>query len=99
MVCRMAAVRGEGWLLLWAGGGEPRLDAVALAFPATGGGHRAAATALVGDAGAAPALATRLARRLSRPVYLCLGGTFDRFTTPLLERALVAEIKSRPDFF
>ncbi|KAJ0179638.1 hypothetical protein K1T71_004229 [Dendrolimus kikuchii] len=70
IVCRVAALRGAGWLLVWVGGAEPQLSEMALGMPARSpGADGAAATALVGGDGAAPALARRLAARLSRPVY------------------------------
>lgn len=97
LVCRVAALRMEGSLLVWLGGEAPRLGQVALGMPGAG------ATSLLGGGAGAEADAAQLARRLSvalaRPVYVCCGAAFDRFTMPLVERGLVAEIKSRPDCF
>lgn len=96
-VCRCAALRVQGSVLVWLGASDaaPRLGDAALALPAAG------ATQLLGGAveGAAVPLARRLARLLSRPVYVCCGATFDRFTLPFVERALVMEIKNRPECF
>lgn len=94
LVCRVTALRMEGSLLLWLGGGgaEPALGAVAVAVPG-------AASELHGEAGVAAALARRLAAARGEPVFVCCGVTLDRLTRPLLERALAAEMKSRPDCF
>ncbi|KAI5630820.1 proteasome assembly chaperone 4 domain-containing protein [Phthorimaea operculella] len=102
VVCRAAALRVDGALLLWVGGdGPPALGAVALALPARGAGE-ALATPLSGagpELESALALSRRLARALARPVHVCCGSAFDRFTAPLVERGLITEIKSRPDCF
>ncbi|XP_049866605.1 uncharacterized protein LOC126367220 [Pectinophora gossypiella] len=103
VLCRAAALRLPGALLLWLGGGEgpAELGAVALGVPAAEG-RAALATPLAGagaTAEAAAALARRLAQALARPVHVCCGAAFDRFTAPLVERGLIAEIKSRPDCF
>ncbi|KAG7299970.1 hypothetical protein JYU34_017002 [Plutella xylostella] len=96
-VCAVEALRMQDSLLLWlgAGGAGAALGEVAL-------GAGGAATALrAGGAGEARAegLARRLSAALARPVHVCLSAPLDRFTAPLLERALVAEIKSRPECF
>lgn len=100
LVCRVEALRMRDSLMLWvgAGAGAPLLGDVALGV--TGGDGVALATTLVETAGGeAAALARRLTAALSRPVYVCSSLSPDRFTAPLLERALVAEIKSRPECF
>ena len=101
LLCRAAALRVEGALLLWVGGsGAAELSEVALGMPAREEGGRAAlASSLLGAEGAAAALARRLSAALARPVYVCSGLVFDRFTMPLVERGLIAEIKSRPECF
>ncbi|KAJ8731695.1 hypothetical protein PYW08_014425 [Mythimna loreyi] len=102
LVCRAAALRVAGALLIWVGGsGAADLNEVALGMPARedGAGRAALASSLMGADGAATALARRLAAALARPVYVCSGLVFDRFTMPLVERGLMAEIKSRPECF
>ncbi|XP_037978442.2 uncharacterized protein LOC119694922 [Plutella xylostella] len=96
-VCAVEALRMQDSLLLWLGaaGAGAALGEVAL-------GAGGAATALrAGGAGEARAegLARRLSAALARPVHVCFSAPLDRFTAPLLERALVAEIKSRPECF
>lgn len=112
-LCRCAVLRMPDSLLLWLGSdAEPLMGAVALGMPAavaaTGPGDAglALATGLMVGTGraegadaAANGLARRLAARLARPVYVCCGDNFDRLTLPLVERGLIAEIKSRPDCF
>lgn len=98
-LCRAAALRMSGSLLLWLGGaapapGAPALGALALGLP---GG---AASGEAGEGGAeAAALARRLAAALRRPVWVALALAPDRFSAPLVTRGLVAEIRSRPDIF
>lgn len=104
LICKAAALRVDGALMLWLGGsgGAAQLNEIALGMPSSqdNGGCRAAlATTLLGTDGSAAALARRLSASLARPVYVCSGLAFDRFTMPLVERGLVAEIKSRPDHF
>ncbi|XP_073952061.1 uncharacterized protein [Choristoneura fumiferana] len=94
LVCRAAALRMRGSLLLWLGGAPPALGALALGLP---GG---AASGEGGEGGAdAAALARRLAAALRRPVWVAAALPLDRFSAPLVTRGLVAEIKSRSDFF
>ncbi|PZC76542.1 hypothetical protein B5X24_HaOG204441 [Helicoverpa armigera] len=98
LLCKAVALRVDGALLLWVGsGGAPELSEVALGMP--GAGRAALATTLVGADGAATALARRLSAALARPVYVCSGLVFDRFTMPLVESGLITEIKSRPECF
>lgn len=92
--------------MLWLGGGrEPVLSEIALGMAGGAGAALgpamgpALSTSLLGAEGAAAALARRLAVALRRPVYVCTGTQFDRFTLPLVERGLMAEIKSRPECF
>lgn len=89
--CRGGVVRVQGSVLAWAGAGgggrEARLGELALAVPEAG-----ATPLLAGEVGAAPQLARRLAARLRRPVYVALGDSFDRFTLPLVENALLSQI-------
>lgn len=93
-LCRAAALRMSGSLLLWLGGAAPALGALALGLP---GG---AASGEAGEGGAeAAALARRLAAALRRPVWVALALAPDRFSAPLVTRGLVAEIRSRPDIF
>lgn len=102
LVCKAAALRVDGALLLWVGGGgAAALSEVALGMPAreAGAGRVALASTLLGAEGAAAALARRLSAALAQPVYVCSGLAFDRFTMPLVERGLMAEIKSRPECF
>ncbi|KAJ8732380.1 hypothetical protein PYW07_014979 [Mythimna separata] len=102
LVCKAAALRVVGALLLWVGGGgAAELSEVALGVPARedGAGRAALASSLLGAEGAATALARRLSAALARPVYVCSGLVFDRFTMPLIERGLMAEIKNRPECF
>ncbi|XP_069354657.1 uncharacterized protein [Maniola hyperantus] len=94
-VWRVAVLRMERSLLLWAGARAARLRDVALGVPRADG---ALATALLG-AGAAPALARRLAAALQRPALVCTGERLDRLAAPLLERALAAEMKAHPEHF
>lgn len=101
LVCRAAVLRMQGSLLVWIGdGGQPQLTELAVGIPEVlerrGG---ALVTALVGADGWAVSLARRLAALLTRPVFVCCGEAFDRFTGPLVERGLIAEIKSRPECF
>lgn len=105
-LCRCAVLGMPDSLLLWLGDDAERLmGAVALGMPAVDAGQ-ALATGLMPGTGraegaeaAANGLARRLAARLKRPVYVCCGDNFDRLTLPLVERGLVAEIKSRPECF
>lgn len=105
LVCKAVALRVDGALLLWLGGGGPaQLSEVALGMPGGGSGDgegAALATTLLsaGAECAAAATARRLSAALARPVYVCSGLVYDRFTTPLIERGLIAEIKSRPECF
>lgn len=96
-VCRCAALRVRGSVLIWVGsiGTLPELGDAALCVPAAG------ATQLLGanPDTAAVSFARRLAALLVHPVYICYGATFDRFTLPLVERALIQEIKNRPECF
>ena len=101
LVCRAVALRMESSLLVWVGdGGQPQLTELAFGIPdvleCKGG---ALATALVGTDGWAVSLARRLTTLLSRPVFVSCGAAFDRFTGPIVERGIIAEIKSRPDCF
>lgn len=94
----------EGALLLWlGGGGAAKLHEIALGMPPTqegNGGRSALATTLLGSDGRATVtMARRLSASLARPVYVCSGEDFDRFTMPLVECGLIAEIKSRPECF
>ncbi|KAJ2946804.1 hypothetical protein O0L34_g16126 [Tuta absoluta] len=102
VVCRAMALRVDGALFLWVGSdGPPALGAVALALPARDAGE-ALATPLAGagpELDSALGLSRRLARALARPVHVCCGSAFDRFTAPLVERGLIMEIKSRPECF
>lgn len=102
LLCKAVALRVQGALLLWLGGvGPAQLSEIALGMPVpTDSGNRdALSTTLIGTDGTASAMACRLSTALARPVYVCSGVTFDRFTMPLVERGLVAEIKSRPECF
>lgn len=102
LVCKAVALRVAGALLLWVGGGGTAdLTEIALGMPAPdeGGGRASLASTLLGAEGAAAALARRLSAALTRPVYVCSGLVFDRFTMPLVERGLITEIKSRPECF
>ncbi|CAH0626890.1 unnamed protein product [Chrysodeixis includens] len=103
LVCRAVSLRLDGALLLWlGGGGAARLDEIALGMPPTqeaDSERSALATTLLGSDGTATAMARRLSKSLARPVYVCSGVVFDRFTMPLVERGLIAEIKSRPECF
>lgn len=104
LLCKAVALRVEGALLLWLGGGGPaQLNEIALGMPAPDesdqGSRDGLSTTLIGTDGAAAAMARRLSTALARPVYVCSGVVFDRFTTPLVERGLIAEIKSRPECF
>ncbi|KAM3956349.1 uncharacterized protein ACR2FA_009687 [Aphomia sociella] len=106
LVCKAAVLRANGSLFLWlgSGAGEPELGDVSLGVPATGssqdGCRRAGlATALVGAESTITAMARRLAAFMQQPVYVCSSNTFDRFIEPLVERGLIAEIKSRPECF
>lgn len=105
-LCRCAVLRMPDSLLLWLGNdAEPLMGAVALGMPAVGSGLAMATGLLTGTGRAEGAevasngLARRLAARLERPVYVCCGDNFDRLTLPLVERGLIAEIKSRPECF
>ncbi|KAG6455355.1 uncharacterized protein LOC115446869 [Manduca sexta] len=103
LVCRVAALRMKDSLLLWIGGNaKPALVEVAAGVPmppSNGSARAGLATALISGDGVAVTLARRLSATLVRPVYVCCGATFDRFTAPLVERGLIAEIKSRPECF
>lgn len=104
VVCTVAVLRMEGSLLLWLGSGsrEAELNEIALGMPAhaNGAAGRAGlATTLLGVEGAATAMARRLTALLKRPVYVCAGSEFDRFTMPIVERGLIAEIKNKPECF
>ncbi|CAB3242786.1 unnamed protein product [Arctia plantaginis] len=102
LLCKAVALRVQGALLLWLGGaGAAQLSEIALGMPAPSndGNRDALSTTLIGADGTAAAMARRLSAALERPVYVCSGVTFDRFTMPLIERGLVAEIKSRPECF
>lgn len=101
LVCRVEALRMRESLLLWLGAAaSDELGAMALGMPGAGAGAALATPLLgAGEDGPAAALARRLAAALARPVLLCCAAPLDRFTAPLLERALVAEIKSRPECF
>ncbi|XP_026745131.1 uncharacterized protein LOC113506490 [Trichoplusia ni] len=102
-VCRAVSLRLEGAVLLWlGGGGAAKLDEIALGMPPLqegNSGRSGLATTLLGSDGTASAMARRLSMSLARPVYVCSGIVFDRFTMPLVERGLIAEIKSRPECF
>lgn len=102
LLCKAVSLRMQGALLLWLGGGGPALlSEVALGMPGASepGDGKALSTTLLGADGSTAAMARRLAALLARPVYVCSGHQFDRFTLPLVERGLVAEIKSRPECF
>lgn len=96
-ICRVVALRMKDSVLLWVGGREAQLNEVALGVPlAVGDG--ALATTLLGE-GNASGLARRLTLALGRQVYVCCGKVFDRFTAPLVEKGIAAEIKNRADCF
>ncbi|CAH0729079.1 unnamed protein product, partial [Brenthis ino] len=98
LICRVVVLRMKDSLLVWVGGRDAQLNEVALGVPlAVGNG--ALATTLLGEEGNTSGLARRLTLALGRQVYVCCGKTFDRFTGPLVERGIVAEIKNRPDCF
>lgn len=103
VVCNVAVLRMEGSLLLWLGGArEPQLSEIAVGMPPADGqtsGRSGLATTLHGAEGTATALARRLTGLLRRPVYVCSGTEFDRFTIPLVERGLMNEIKNNPECF
>lgn len=104
LLCRCSALRTAGQLLLWLGGPAAReLGQLACGVPGPGvdgaRGGAASSTALLGAEAGAPALARRLAALLARPVFVCAGAAFDRFTLPLVEQGLVAEIRRRPECF
>ncbi|CAH0700259.1 unnamed protein product [Spodoptera exigua] len=104
LICKAAALRVEGSLLLWLGGsGEAQLHEIALGMPSlqtqADTAKAALVTTLLGEDGAAAALARRLSAALGRPVYVCSGLVLDRFNMPLVERGLITEIKSRPECF
>ncbi|XP_041976236.1 uncharacterized protein LOC121731012 [Aricia agestis] len=96
LICRAAAISMPGSLFVWLGGREAALSAAALGVPRAGS---ALASSLLGDDPAAVALARRLSAALARQVYVCSGKEFDRFTAPLVERGIVAELKKHPDVF
>lgn len=96
-ICRVVVLRMKDSLLVWVGGREAQLNEVALGVPlAVGNG--ALATTLLGE-GNASGLARRLTLGLGRQVYVCCGKVFDRFTAPLVEKGIVAEIKNHPEYF
>ncbi|CAF4918037.1 unnamed protein product [Pieris macdunnoughi] len=100
-ICKVCSLCMKGSLLIWIGEQQLRLANVALGVPGSGEvGEGSAATALLGeDEAGAASLARRLATRLHRPVYICMGQTFDRFTSPLVEKGIAMEIKLHPNYF
>lgn len=96
-ICKVCSLCMDGSLLIWVGDQQMHLSDMALGVP---GEEGALATALMGEpeSGAA-SLARRLAARLHRPVYVCMGLTLDRLTRPLIEKGIAMEIKLHPCYF
>lgn len=101
MICRVVTLRMKDSVLVWLGSKEePALGELALGVPAPGAPRAALASALLGADGAlTTSMARRLAATLNHPAYVACGSMFDRFTLPLVERALITEIKSSPECF
>ncbi|XP_063379568.1 uncharacterized protein LOC134666353 [Cydia fagiglandana] len=99
LVCRVAALRMKGSMLLWLGGTIPELGELALGLPVSERGALATSLSDEKAGDGAAGLARRLALALQRPVWVAASLPFDRFSAPLIARGLVKEIKSRPDFF
>ncbi|VVC87039.1 unnamed protein product [Leptidea sinapis] len=96
-ICRVAVLCMEGSLLLWVGGQEAHLSEIALGMPQNCGSPLA--TSLLGEDSGATGLARRLAAALRRPVYVCCGQNFDRFTAPLVEKGIASQMKRHPEYF
>lgn len=88
-------------LLLWVGkASKPDLTEFALGMPGQEG-KEGLSTSLIGPptANYSAQLAARLAAVLHKPVYVSCNVIMDRFTTPLIEKGLMMEIKSHREFF
>ncbi|XP_023934753.1 uncharacterized protein LOC112043521 [Bicyclus anynana] len=96
LLCRAAVLRMDGSALVWLGAQDAQLGDMALGMPHENG---ALATALLGSADDAVRLARRLAAARARPAHVCCSLALNRFTAPLVERALAAELKAHPDCF
>ncbi|CAG4976989.1 unnamed protein product [Colias eurytheme] len=96
LICKVAVLCMEGSLLVWVGGDKAVLTEMALGMPQERG---SLVTTLLGEESSAAGLARRLATKLQRPVYVCCGQTFDRFTAPLVEKGIAIEMKEHPECF
>ncbi|CAG9784779.1 unnamed protein product [Diatraea saccharalis] len=106
VLCTVAVLKMIDSLLIWVGNlgnSQCELNEIALGMStnvSNGSSSRTAiATTLLGTEDIGTAMARRLSSFLKRPVYVCSGNRFDRFTTPLVEHGIMSEIKTRPEFF
>jgi len=87
--------RLQGQTMIWVGAGDRSLANLAAAVP----GGDCPSTALLGQADQPAMLASRLAKKLNKQVFVSFNVPDDNILTPLVIEKLVAEIKLHPDKF